>query len=77
MTHPQTTALTTLLYGKPEDFEATARAIAVLFTGYSEERKADLYALIAERVHGRMGFTELSEAVDYCLLKNERYFTRA
>lgn len=75
MTHPNTTALATMLAKAPEDYETTAAAIEDLFEDYTDEQKADLYALLQEAVNRDMAFVELSDAVDTCLRKNEeRYF---
>lgn len=81
MTHPLTHAFaTTLLQAKGavcvEDYEPVADAIAALTEGFSDERKADLYALIHEAVNRDMAFVELTDALDGALTKNEEHFAR-
>jgi hypothetical protein len=74
MSHPNTHALATLLSSQPEDYETTASAIESLFAGFTDEQKADLYALLQERANATMSFVELSDSVNYCLLHNEEHF---
>lgn len=74
MSHPKTHTLATLLSSRPADYETTAGAIEALFEDYTDEQKADLYALLQERINATMSFVELSDSVDYCLLNNERHF---
>lgn len=76
MTHRLTHAFATVLANKPEDFEATAQAIEDLTGGYSDEHKADLYALIHEAVNQDMAFVELADTIDRCLKKSDARFLR-
>ena len=75
MTHPLTHAFATTLHRADlKDYEPTADAIEALTEGYTDERKADLYALIQESVNKDMSFEELCTALDGCLRKNDRKF---
>lgn len=75
MTHRLTTAFATTLHRADlRDYEPTADAIESLTEGYTDERKADLYALIQDSVNKDMSFVELSDAIDGCLKKNDLRF---
>jgi len=74
MTHPRTHTLSVLLADAPEDMDTTCDAISTLFRDYTDEQKADLYALLQESVNATMSFVELSDSVDFCLLSNEAHF---
>lgn len=77
MNHPLTHAFATQLHRADlRDYEPTAEAIEALTEGYTDERKADLYALIQESVNADMSFVELSGTLDRCLTKNELHFLR-
>lgn len=76
MSHPKTHTMAVLLSRAPEDVDRTADAIAYIFQGYTDEQKADLYALIHEAVNETMSFVELSDAIDDALVKNEEHFRR-
>jgi hypothetical protein len=78
MSHPRTYALATLL-SQPGDtprgeYEHTASAIEALFQDYTDEQKADLYALLQEAVNATMSFVELTDCCAECLNKNEEHF---
>lgn len=75
MRHPLTTAFATVLHrADRSDYEPTADAIEALTESYTDEQKADLYALIQEAVNKDMSFVELSDALDVCLTKNSEHF---
>jgi hypothetical protein len=75
MTHPLALSFATLLHRADlQAYEPTAEAINGLTTGFSDERKADLYALIQEAVNKDMAFVELTNTLDRCLTKNEAHF---
>jgi hypothetical protein len=74
MSHPRTLPLATMLARAPEDMDTTCDALSALFQDYTDEQKADLYALIQEAVNETMSFVELSDALDGCLVKNEEHF---
>lgn len=75
MTHRLTTTLATLLHKADlTDYETTAQAIEEVTDGYSDDRKADLYALIQDSVNKAMAFHELRDAVDKALRSNDRRF---
>lgn len=76
MTNPQTHTLATLLHSANDGaaYETLAPAIEELFSDFSDERKADLYALLAEAVTKGMLFTALTAAINRCLNKNEARF---
>lgn len=75
MSHVLTHAFATTLHRADlTDYEPTADAIEALTAGYTDDRKADLYALIQESVNRDMSFVELSDALDGCLRKNDLRF---
>ncbi len=76
MSHPRTLPLSVMLADAPEDMDTTCDAIQALFSDYTDEKKADLYALLHEAVNRDMSFVELSDEVDFCLTANEMYFRR-
>lgn len=77
MSHVLTHAFATTLYRADRAaYEPTAEAIEALTEDFTDERKADLYALIQESVNKTMSFVELSDALDRCLTKNEEHFKR-
>lgn len=47
---------------------------SILLAGFSDERKADLYARMAERVDHRQPLTVVQRTVSDCLFENEREF---
>jgi hypothetical protein len=48
--------------------------IEELFQDYSDEKKADLYALVTENVHLGMTYAEMVHTVNWALTKNEERF---
>lgn len=79
--HRFTHALALLLVGGndakvEQDYEPIADAIEVTLRGYPDEQKADLYALLAERVRPGMVFADLTSEVSYALSLNELAFIR-
>lgn len=80
--HHHTTGLTVLLFAgnrtlreQHEEFEYELHDVVnVYFQGWPDERKADLYARLAESVRGDMGFAEASAAVSRCLRANFKEF---
>jgi hypothetical protein len=78
MSHPRTYALAVLL-SEPEpkydDYDNTAIALEALFRDYTDEQKADLYALLQEAVNRDMSFVELTDCCAECLRKNEGHFS--
>lgn len=75
-----TTTLSLLLVAaqaKPDDFEyRVAEIIQNLMdiSGWTDERKADLYALIAESVQADDGMLTIEKKVHTALQKNEAHF---
>lgn len=47
---------------------------AILLAGFSDDRKADLYARMAERVDHRQPLAVVQQAVSDCLFENEEEF---
>lgn len=74
MTHPCTHVLALLLSpsaDRQDDYEVVAGAIEALFSDYPDERKADLYALIADTVKMDMTFEARVAACNVALTSNE------
>ncbi len=77
MKHPQATTVTLLLVAErqqretPGLEEAAHVVLERYFTDWPDERKADLYALMAERVRGDMPSGKMEETVSRCLWDNE------
>jgi len=75
--HHKALSLTLLiLAAKPADADEVtfiADAITQYLEHWTDERKADLYALLAERVVKQMTFNEMLAAVSHCLWKNEEW----
>jgi len=72
--HPRTTALATLLAKaktEPEELSKTALAIEQMFSDWSDERKADLYALVEHAIRDDMTFAEVQTSLDLCLIRNQ------
>lgn len=44
--------------------------------GWGDERKADLYAMLVERIRADMTMLEIERHVEDCLRKNQREFIR-
>jgi hypothetical protein len=75
------TALGLLLWAQrstPQPEEEIADAIADLHAGWSDERKADLYALMAESIGSALpeSFGGLVLKLDACYSSNERWAAR-
>lgn len=56
--------------------DQVAAVLAERFRDWSDERKADLYALLAERLTTDKGFGAFHKDVAYCLKKNEQWASR-
>jgi hypothetical protein len=74
--HPQAIALSLLITsarstGCPDVEQAAYKCIEVFFDEWSDDRKADLYALLAERVRPNMTMVDLQATVSRCLWDNE------
>jgi hypothetical protein len=76
MTHQLTHTLSTLIFraDRHDSYEPVAAAIEETTDGWTDERRADLYALIQESVNKTMSFVELSDSIDHALLNNERRY---
>lgn len=57
-----------------DDVDLLCETIESTTTGYSDERKADLYARIAEGVDPDMTFEQMTGAIDTALKANDRTF---
>lgn len=80
MIHP-TMTLTLLLVSEGMQHKYTNRfddavheVLERLFTNWSDEKKADLYARLAERVTHDMPIAQMERAVDDCLCDNAAEF---
>lgn len=74
--HPQATTVTLLLVAErqretPGLEEAAYVVLDRYFADWPDEKKADLYALMAERVKGDMPLGKMEAAVSRCLWDNE------
>ena len=59
------------------DFEHSIQDVLahlIDLAGWSDERKADLYALIAEKVTAGDSCIDMERKLDACLWKNEEHF---
>lgn len=80
MCHPLTTTLTLLLaaaQAKPHEFEYRVSEVIeqlVDIAGWSDERKADLYALLVESVNSDDKLHVIDKKVEQALAKNEEHF---
>lgn len=73
--HPNTTAMSLLLMSPQarwsDDFEGeVALVIESLFSEWTDERKADLYALLAEKVTPHMRLIDIEKVVSGALWDN-------
>lgn len=76
--HPQAIALAILITsarsaGCPDVEQAAYKAIAALFDEWTDERKADLYAMLAERVRPNMTMIQMQETISRTLWDNENH----
>ena len=79
-----TTTLTLLLVaeqnraaGDTESFDYAIYDVVnhlVDLAGWSDEKKADLYAMLAECLHDKMRMVEIETHVRRCLIANDRRF---
>lgn len=75
--HPQAITVTLLLCAERTDRafkgleEAAHDVLARYFEDWCDEQKADLYALMAEKVHGNMTIGQMQAAVSDCLWDNQ------
>lgn len=75
--HPQATQLALLLYARlkfPDFHDVIQENIATQFAHYTDEQKADLYALLEEGVTNDMTLGQLHGACDKLLWKNSNHF---
>jgi hypothetical protein len=56
------------------DYEVTADALETLYAGWTDERKADLYALLQDSVRPDMAFADLELMCAAALAANARRF---
>lgn len=59
------------------DYESSAEVIEQLMVDYSDEQKADLYALLQDTVTPGCGFSALVDTVNRALHKNDMAFGNA
>lgn len=77
--HPHALTLALLIasfqrFGDLEEKTHDVIAHATDLADYSDERKADLYARIVEKVTAAMRVIDLEQAINSCLWANERRF---
>lgn len=75
--HPQTTQLALSLFAKrcyPDYSDVIEQNIAGQFAHYTDEQKADLYALLEEGIANDMTLGQLHGACDKLLWKNSNHF---
>ncbi len=71
--HPEATTVTMLLIAersqitRPTLEEAAHVVLERYFEDWVDEKKADLYALLAEKVEGNMSMTRMIQVVSACL----------
>lgn len=77
--HPHALTLALLIAGYQRYGDIEERTHDIIekcddLAGYTDERKADLYARIVEKVHAAMRVIDLENAINQCLWQNEREF---
>lgn len=78
--HPLKTTLTLLLVAEGQQKhhdsfdDAVSTVIESLFSEWGDERKADLYALLADRVQHDMPIGKMEEVVQRCLWDNQNHW---
>lgn len=75
--HPEATQLGLSLYAKshyPDYDDLIQDNIATQFLAYPDERKADLYALLAEAIEPGMKLGQMTKVASDCLFKNAKHF---
>lgn len=72
--HPRTHAFASLLNAREAWDAQVAAAISALFSDYTDEKKADLYAMIVEGVRPGMAYGEMVSVVDTRLKANDLFF---
>lgn len=78
--HPNATTVVLLLIAERQQMtrptleEAAHTVLARYFEDISEEQKADLYTLMAERVEARMTMSEMQLVVSRCLWDNQNHW---
>lgn len=76
MRHPEATTVALLLTAEKQQpgrdlEEATHVVLARYFEDWPDEKKADLYALLAEKVSADMSFMQTEQIVSRCLWDND------
>lgn len=80
--HPEAVTVTMMLVAarvqpnRPSLEEATADVLAAYFADWCDEQKADLYALLAEKVQASMTIGQMEQMVSRCLWDNQNEWTR-
>jgi DNA-binding protein Fis len=78
--HPEAATVTMLLIAersqitRPTLEEASAVVLERYFEDWIEEQKADLYALLAEKVEATMTMTRMMQVVSDCLWSNQNHW---
>lgn len=77
--HPLTTTITLLIMAEPQSKRLEDNVYQVLshlidLAEWSDERRADLYARLAERLKPDMTMLIMERVVEYCLIRNEEWF---
>ena len=77
--HPLTTTITLLIMAEPQTNKLEENVYKVLshlidLAKWSDERRADLYARLAERLKPGMTMLVMERVVEYCLIYNEEWF---
>lgn len=72
--HPLATTLAIILANRDDFDELLQASIEMLFDEYTDERKADLYAMLAERVTPQATFDALVDTVSRTLWDNENFW---
>lgn len=80
-TRQQATTLATLIWSRKEageDLEYAAyEVIGEYMADWTDERKADIYAMLAEELSATMPFPAMVEAVSECIRRNIAWNLRA
>lgn len=72
------TSLAVVLWAGKEDEDSLPykvyEVLADMFEGWPDDRRADLYALLAESLSASMTFEDFEHTVNVCLTKNAAHF---
>ena len=77
MRHPESTTVTLMIVAerqhryRPSLEESAATVLERYFQDWADEQKADLYALLAEKVKPNMTIGQMEEVVSRCLWDNQ------